>query len=307
MKTPDHHSHTTLTLRVLVLSVGLGLFTIPILPSLNGFAVTRSEDVYWRSARNGVTHDVETMATSMSNPVILYAGTWTEGVYRSSDQGASWQPANSGISLPMSIQGGLAVNPVVPTIVYAGDYYGGGLYRSEDGGDSWSLSLPGAAVRAIAINPFMPTLVLVGDREDGLYRSTDDGDTWTPITVAAGFTDSHVRALSFAQTTPGIAYAGASDIVFCSEDAGQTWANQGTLPSNIQALAVHPITSSLVYAGSFAHGLHRSDDSCIIRPMPTIDSDACRPPVPEHADQQFRCMASTFSWSLESVVALLRN
>lgn len=197
----------------------------------------------------------------MSNPVILYAGTWTEGVYRSSDQGASWQPANSGISLPMSIQGGLAVNPVVPTIVYAGDYYGGGLYRSEDGGDSWSLSLPGAAVRAIAINPFMPTLVLVGDREDGLYRSTDDGDTWTPITVAAGFTDSHVRALSFAQTTPGIAYAGASDIVFCSEDAGQTWANQGTLPSNIQALAVHPITSSLVYAGSFAHGLHRSDDS----------------------------------------------
>jgi hypothetical protein len=40
--------------------------------------------------------------------------------------------------------------------------------------------------------------------------------------------------------------------------------------------------------------------SCIIRPMPTIDSDACRPLVPEHADQLFRCMASTFSWTPES-------
>ncbi len=49
------------------------------------------------------------------------------------------------------------------------------------------------------------------------------------------------------------------------------------------------------------------EELCIIRPMPTIDSDACRPPVPEHADQQFRRMATTFSWSPESVVALLRN
>jgi hypothetical protein len=41
--------------------------------------------------------------------------------------------------------------------------------------------------------------------------------------------------------------------------------------------------------------------------MPTIDSDGCRPLVPEHADQPFRRMASTFSRVPESVVAMIRN
>jgi len=46
---------------------------------------------------------------------------------------------------------------------------------------------------------------------------------------------------------------------------------------------------------------------CIIRAMPTIDSDGCRPPIPKHADQLFRRMASSFSGVPESVVALVRN
>jgi hypothetical protein len=46
---------------------------------------------------------------------------------------------------------------------------------------------------------------------------------------------------------------------------------------------------------------------CIVRAMPTIDSDGCRPPVPGHADHLFRCMASSFSRALESVVALVWN
>ena len=46
---------------------------------------------------------------------------------------------------------------------------------------------------------------------------------------------------------------------------------------------------------------------CIIRAMPTIDSDGCRPPIPGHADHLFRRMASSFPWTPESVVVLLRN
>jgi hypothetical protein len=41
--------------------------------------------------------------------------------------------------------------------------------------------------------------------------------------------------------------------------------------------------------------------------MPTIDSDGCRPLVPEHADQLFQGKASSFSGVPESVVALVRN
>jgi hypothetical protein len=46
---------------------------------------------------------------------------------------------------------------------------------------------------------------------------------------------------------------------------------------------------------------------CIIWAMPTIDSDGCRPPVPSDAVQSFRRMASDFSGTPESVVAMIWN
>jgi hypothetical protein len=33
----------------------------------------------------------------------LYAGTWGEGIYRSTDHGSNWQPVNTGITLPLHI------------------------------------------------------------------------------------------------------------------------------------------------------------------------------------------------------------
>ena len=217
--------------------------------------------VYWHATGSGLPSDVETLAAAPLSPAILYAGAWGQGVYRSVDHGATWQPASTGITLPLSVQGGLAVNPITPTVLYAGDYYGGGLYRSTNGGDSWSLVLPGAAVRAVAVHPLTPTIVLVGDREQGIYRSADGGDTWMPISATQGLTDLHVRALAFAPATPSVVYAGASQFLFRSTDAGQTWTVRGVLSSTVQALAVHRVTSSLVYAGTFNHGLSRSTDS----------------------------------------------
>jgi hypothetical protein len=72
---------------------------------------------------------------------LLYAGTWGEGIYRSTDDGATWQAANDGLLLPFHVRGGLTVNPITPTQVFTGDYYAGtfnhGLYRSNNGGIAW--------------------------------------------------------------------------------------------------------------------------------------------------------------------------
>ena len=244
----------------LTISFILGISTLLLLISLS--AAAASPIFHWTPTVAGLTdtNDVQALAAAPVPTTILYAGTWGDGVFCSMDHGATWQPANTGITLPMYLQGGLAMDPVTPTTLYAGDYYGGGLYRSADGGDSWSLSLPEASIRAVAVHPVTSTIVLVGDREEGLYRSADAGDTWTPITATAGFTDTHVRALDFAPAALNVAYAGASQFIFRSDDAGQTWAVTGTLPSSVHSLAVHPITPSLVYAGTFAHGLRRSAD-----------------------------------------------
>ncbi|HLB50417.1 MAG TPA: hypothetical protein VJL59_25625 [Anaerolineales bacterium] len=88
---------------------------------------------YWHPTSGLPTNDIEALALT---PSALYAGTFGDSIYRSTDNGATWLTATTGITLPMSVQNALAVHPLTPTIVYAGDYYGSGLYRSLDGGEN---------------------------------------------------------------------------------------------------------------------------------------------------------------------------
>ncbi len=152
------------------------------------------------------------------------------------------------------MRGGLTVNSITPTQVFAGDYYGGGLYYSNNSGISWTLSLSNIAVRAVAVHPVTPTVVLAGDREEGLYRSADGGDSWSQVASTAGL---DVRALAL---TSDVAYVGAGYDVLASADAGLTWSVAASFTSTVKTLAAHPTTSTLLYAGTFNHGLHRSTD-----------------------------------------------
>jgi uncharacterized protein (TIGR03437 family) len=64
----------------------------------------------------------------------IYAAT-SSGLFRSSDGGAGWTPAGSGVGTRNMLS--LAINPVDANFVYAGAA-GGGIFRSADGGDTWA-------------------------------------------------------------------------------------------------------------------------------------------------------------------------
>ena len=121
------------------------------------------------------------------------------GVYRTEDAGASWEPV-----LQLNEDTGcsdLAMDPEEPGIMYAGMWQfrrwpwffesggpGSGLYRSTDGGDSWTeleAGLPeGEKGRiAVAVAPSRPSRLyaVVESGETALYRSNDLGEHWERV------------------------------------------------------------------------------------------------------------------------------
>ncbi|HVM19610.1 MAG TPA: hypothetical protein VM307_06595 [Egibacteraceae bacterium] len=198
--------------------------------------------------------------TGEANPgggSIVYGGT---GMYRSTDGAKTWE--HVGLDTAGAF-GRIAVDPTNPQRVFAaasGNLFvpGGerGLYRSDDGGDTWERVLAGVndttGAVDVSIDPRNPDNVLVGmwdhfrdpDRRvyagpgSGVWRSTDGGDTWTraaEITMPDPAETGRI-GVAFSPADPDRAYAliankldGTHGAWFRSDDGGATW---DKLPDN---------------------------------------------------------------------------
>jgi uncharacterized repeat protein (TIGR02543 family) len=204
---------------------------------------------------------VSSLAIDPATPTTLYAGTYSGGVFRSTDSGATWTAVNTGLT-SQDIRS-LAINPAAPATLYAG-IWGGGVFRSTDSGTSWTALNTGLThhvVWSLAINPLTPTTLYSGTY-DGVFRSTDSGTTWTAVNT--GLTNEHVQSLAINPLTPAILYAGTTlgGGVFRSVDSGATWSavNTGLSDCWVQSLAINPLTPAILYAGTRG-GVFRSTDS----------------------------------------------
>ncbi len=162
---------------------------------------------HWTFLFSGIG-DQGNFAIDSLDSSVLYATRQAEGLYRSQDGGATWQPIplSGEIVRPYSVRA--FAHPATGGTVYAAISYSDragecgshcGLYRSEDYGDSWTWigasPIPAdAKIDALAFLPANPAVVYAGADDGALYRSADGGDTWS-------FQDSpldHVSDLVFA-------------------------------------------------------------------------------------------------------------
>lgn len=138
---------------------------------------------------------IRSLAVDPVTPSRLYAGTASAGVWRSTDSGSTWSPrTDDRFSLAI---GALAVDPTSPNIVYAGTgeyvpgsdagaYYGNGLYRSADFGDTWSdlgtSQFYLAEIARIVVNPSNNANLFVA-ASNGLWESLSSGTSWTQLSA----------------------------------------------------------------------------------------------------------------------------
>jgi PKD repeat protein len=100
----------------------------------------------------------------------------------------------------------LAVDPSSSSIIWAGT--DNGLFRSTDGGVSWTPltnGLPSTTITALKFDPASPSTFYAGTIV-GLFRSTDGGASWTSLN--AGLTNTFVNAFAIAPGSPPTLYAG---------------------------------------------------------------------------------------------------
>ncbi|MBN1638304.1 MAG: T9SS type A sorting domain-containing protein [Ignavibacteriales bacterium] len=118
-------------------------------------------------------------------------------------------------------------SPSNPEIIYAGMrkiYSGGhidplpepsyGIFKSEDGGFTWTeknngLTESQMAINDIAVHPTNSEILYVGTYHDGVYKSTDGGDNWFRQSTGLGFSD--VRSLAIDPKNPETIYAGSGN------------------------------------------------------------------------------------------------
>ena len=126
-----------------------------------------------------------------------------------------------------------AVDPTHPSIMYAGTPRG--VYKSENGGETWkkaSEGLTASAVAGLVVDPGNAS-TLYATTGEGIFKSIDGGQAWSLI-LGGGSPGNVLEAVSLvvAPSSPSTLYAWTSGGLFRSDDGGAAWrqaAAQGLL------------------------------------------------------------------------------
>jgi uncharacterized protein (TIGR03437 family) len=118
-----------------------------------------------------------TVTIDTNMPTTVYATARTQGIFRSSDGGHTWQGINSGLtSLTMGRSAPVIVDPTNPQALYVGS--DGGVFKSLDGGDHWfavNSGLDELGVDGLAMDPRNPA-VLYACGPNGVYKTVTGGE-----------------------------------------------------------------------------------------------------------------------------------
>jgi len=204
--------------------------------------------------------DVVADARDPGTAYVVLRSTSADGVYMTSDAGASWRRM-------ATITGALFADPTQAGTVFvlSGDSWDPALYRiAPDAPAGISVKPPSPAGKRPYVLPFVgadlfqaaswSTGIWYFSRNGDLFRTETAGATWTRLATPAP-----VDLLATANSTGMVYLATHAGELFRSDDAGDHWVRVGALPGRGVGLAVDPNQSKVLLAG-VGKNLLRSHD-----------------------------------------------
>ncbi|MBL7942488.1 MAG: glycosyl hydrolase, partial [Flavobacteriales bacterium] len=228
-----------------------------------GGGVWKTEDGgdYWYPISDGnfTSASVGALAVAPSDPNVIYVGMGEaalrntalmgDGLYKSEDAGKTWKQV---LKLDASATGRIAIHPTNPDIAYAavmGKLFDKnderGLYRTTNGGQSWSKILAvndSTGCKDVDIDPVNPNNIYCtfwqvnrkpwklesGGQGSGLYKSSDGGNTWKKISENPGLPRGVLGKVCMAvsPSNPSRVFAmieSKAPGLYRSDDYGENW------------------------------------------------------------------------------------
>ncbi|MDP2207277.1 MAG: T9SS type A sorting domain-containing protein, partial [Bacteroidota bacterium] len=192
-----------------------------------------------------------------SDGTTMYASRVTEKITKSTDNGVTWNLANTGLPT--------GYNPALLTTggrVFAGNY-SFGVYVSTDEGASWASANNGITETNIYALGGRGDTVFAGTYSGKLFRSTNGGQLWTNVTPSFSSPNSHIYFISVIDSSVFIgAIAFTSMGLARSDDWGLTWNqdNLGIATNYLDAGGIVKVDTFL-FVGMYSGGIYRRSEN----------------------------------------------
>ncbi|MBN2563821.1 MAG: hypothetical protein JXQ75_23145 [Phycisphaerae bacterium] len=230
-----------------------------------------------KDIRVGDSLSIASVAVALCDPETIYAANCGWMLYKSIDEGRTWQWRGWSNGIDGYWLKCVVVDPVNPQVAYVS---GAGyepsypdIYKTEDCGESWrpvASYIVWAEFMGLAIDPTDTQVVYAGSGWEGVWKTTNGGSTWDA--TGPEINSAMVNSIVVDPQHPQHVYAGdnqwESTGVYVSYNGGGQWEryNEGLDNLDVESLAIDSVVTGdeypvTLYAGTEGGGVFRRGDA----------------------------------------------